>query len=173
MHTYKPEQGTYHSYYDSYVQLTDDVPPVFLLERSLAQQLEFYRSIPEEQWNYRYAAGKWNIREILCHVTDTERIFAYRALAFSRGDQTSLPGFDENAYADGSGASDRSMDDLIEEYRAVRSASLALFRSFNTEQWKKTGTANGNISGTLPIAFIIAGHEMHHSRVIRERYLGQ
>lgn len=173
MHTYKPQPGTYHPYYDSYIQLTDDVPPVLLLEQSLAQQLEFYRSIPEEHWDYRYAPGKWNIREILCHVTDTERIFAYRALAFSRGDETPLPGFDENAYADGSGASARNMNDLMEEYRAVRSASLALFRSFNADQWKKTGTANESISGTLPIAFIIAGHEIHHSRVIRERYLDQ
>lgn len=170
---YKPEPGTYHPYYDSYVQLATDMPPVLLLESSLAKQLEFYQDIPAEKWDYRYAPGKWNIREILCHVTDTERVFAYRALAFSRGDHTSLPGFDENMYAANSGASDRNSQDLLEEYQAVRAATLALFRSLSADQWKSTGTANGNISGVLPIAFIIAGHEMHHSVVIRERYLGQ
>jgi hypothetical protein len=131
----------------------------------------FLQSIPESKTGYRYAEGKWSIKEVLQHIIDTERIFAYRALCFSRNEASELPGFDENSYSDNSAADKRQWDDLVEEFAAVRKATELLFSSFNQEQIERNGVASGNPNYVLGIGFIIAGHVEHHQRILKERYL--
>lgn len=118
-----------------------------------------------------YAPGKWTLKEILGHLIDDERIFAYRALCVARLDPAALPGFDENVYVAATSFESRSMDDLLREYRAVRAATIALFESLTPEEWLRKGTVNGYVASVRGLAFHIAGHELHHLRVIRERYL--
>ena len=118
-----------------------------------------------------YAPWKWTLKEILGHLIDDDRIFAYRALCVARLDPAALPGFDENAYVAATSFDSRSMDDLLREYRAVRAATIALFESLTPEEWLRKGTVNGYAASVRGLAFHIAGHELHHLRVIRERYL--
>ncbi len=132
--------------------------------------LEFLSSIPEVKFDYRYAPGKWSVREVLQHIVDAERVFSYRALVFARKDTTSLPGFDENEYADNSFASSRDWNDLVEEFTHLRRASEKMFASFNEEQLNATGTANNNVISVKAIGYVVLGHAMHHMNVIREKY---
>jgi hypothetical protein len=129
------------------------------------------RALPEEKLNYRYAEGKWTIKEILAHLIDDERIYTYRALRFARNDMTELPGFDQNAYAPQSGANERTMDDLLEEFAAVRRSTIALFNSFDDRVWTRTGVGSGNVMSVRAAAYHIAGHELRHVNTIKERYL--
>jgi DinB superfamily len=117
-----------------------------------------------------YAPGKWTVHEILQHIMDTERIFQFRALSFARGDAALLPGMDENAYASSSGASNRDIADIISEMITVRNASISLFKSFDKEMLLRTGTANNTLNSVLAIGFFIAGHQIHHFKVMEERY---
>jgi len=131
----------------------------------------FFARIPEAKRSYRYARGKWTIQEMLQHMIDTERVFAYRALCFARQDKTSLPSFDENSYADHSGANRRDWYDLIEEFKAVRRSTEILFRSFNKKQLETVGIANQHPVSVMAMGFVIAGHVNHHLRILKERYL--
>ena len=134
--------------------------------------IELLNSIPESKWDYRYAEGKWSIREVVQHIIDAERIFCYRALRFARKDDTPLPGFDENTYVDNSDAGRRSKEDLVTELQTVRQSSFHLFKSFTKEQLDRSGTANGKPIYVKGIGFIIIGHALHHKNVLMERYLG-
>src|SRR5258706_9454087 len=133
--------------------------------------IQFMESIPPEKYDYRYAAGKWTVKEVLQHIIDAERIFGYRALRFARKDPTFLPGFDENSYADNAKADKRDWKNLLEEFKAVRKSSEFLFGSFDDEQLDAVGTANNNSNYVLGIGFIVVGHSVHHRNVLRERYL--
>jgi uncharacterized damage-inducible protein DinB len=133
--------------------------------------IKFLKKIPADKINYRYAKGKWTIKEMLQHIIDAERIFSYRALCFARKDATPLPGFDENDYADNSKAAKRDWNELIEEFKVVRRASEILFGSFDKNQLDSTGTASGRPVYVLAIGFIMVGHINHHLNVLRERYL--
>lgn len=120
-----------------------------------------------------YAPGKWTLKEIVGHLADDERIFTYRALCIARGDPGELPGFDENLYVSGAGFERRPLADLLAEYRAVREATLTLFAGLPHEAWLRRGTVNGYIASARGLAFHIAGHELHHLRILREKYLGR
>lgn len=141
------------------------------LEISLHDFIRFVQDIPMDKFDYRYAEGKWTIKEIIQHVTDTERIFSYRALRISRNDITALPGFDENDYALNTNANDRHLQSLLTELSIVRQSTLALFKSFSEEQIKRIGIASNHEISVRAIGFIIIGHQKHHQKVYKERYL--
>lgn len=167
----RPETVEYHEYYHRYVQLVPDGNVVDTLERQLAETLELLGSISEEQAAHRYAEGKWSIKELVGHIADTERIFAYRALRIGRGDKTPLPGFEQDDYVPQGGFDGRTLVDIADEFANVRRATLSLFRSFPAEAWVRTGTASERPISVRAIAYITAGHELAHKAILRERYL--
>jgi uncharacterized damage-inducible protein DinB len=128
-------------------------------------------ALSEEQLLHRYAPGKWTIKEVLVHLVDDERIYAYRAMCFARGEQQSLPGFEQEDYAANSGANERSLESIMEEYEAVRRSTIALFGSFTDEALARWGNANGYMCTVRGLLYHLAGHELHHLRIIKEKYL--
>lgn len=167
----RPEKTEYFEYYDKYVQL---VPHGNLLDQFQTvheQTKKLILSLSEEQLNYRYADRKWCIKEILIHLADAERVFAYRALRFARKDTTPLSGFDENLYVPQSKAADRNITDILREFSSVRKATLELLLSFDDDMFKRSGKANDKEISVRALAYILLGHEMHHVNVIKERYL--
>ncbi|WP_347158509.1 DinB family protein [Pontibacter chitinilyticus] len=130
------------------------------------------QGLTEEQLLHRYAPGKWSLKELLVHMMDAERIFAYRALRFARQDKTELPGFDENAYVPPAKADSRDMISLLGEYTAVRMATIELFKSFDAEALNQKGVASGKVCTVRALGYAILGHEVHHLKIIRERYVG-
>jgi hypothetical protein len=159
-------------FYKAYVKLVEHPDVLQAMRISGYRTMELIHSIPEAKTDFRYAEGKWSIREVLCHMIDAERIFSYRALRFARNDKTPLSGFDENEYARHLNASARSLKQIGDEMQHLRTTSVDLFESFNAEMLKLKGTANGNEMSVVALGFIIAGHETHHCKVLRERYLG-
>lgn len=157
-------------FYHGYFRQVGDHEPRHLMKQHLADNEAFFLNLPAEKWNYAYAEGKWTVKEVLGHIIDAERVFQYRALRFSRNDQTELPGFDENAFVAAGNAKHRSVESMIKEYVAVRHSSLALFEGLSPEELKRTGKANGYTFETGWMAYLIAGHEMHHIQVLHERY---
>ncbi|MFV8337240.1 DinB family protein [Flavobacterium sp. RSP29] len=164
-------ENEYASFYAPYINALGEVNLMEELEISLHDFIRFVQNIPMDKFDYRYAEGKWNIKEIIQHVIDTERIFAYRALRISRNDETPLPGFDENYYIANTEAANRSIQDLLTEFSAVRHANLYLFKSLSEEQMKRTGTASNTVVSVRAIGFIMIGHQKHHQNVFQERYL--
>jgi len=136
-----------------------------------AKLKEFYNGLPEEKADYAYAEGKWTIKELLQHIIDAERIFAYRALCFARKDSTPLPSFDENAYAEHSYAAERTFQSLKDEFNAVRASTDLMLSSFNEDQLNASGTASNKHITVNALTFIIYGHLLHHKAIIEERYL--
>lgn len=161
----------YNSYFQSYIDRMahTDLWEAFSNHREL--MTDFIENIDESKLLYRYAEGKWSIKEVILHMIDTERIFSYRALRIGRNDKTHLHGFDEVFFAEYSAADTRSVASLIEEYRAVRIATQVLFRSFTPAVLAQVGVVNNNNVSVRAIAFIILGHEKHHLEIIKERYL--
>jgi uncharacterized damage-inducible protein DinB len=167
----RPEATEYVPYFHQYIQLVKGDHPIKALENQIIAMQAFLSEIPEEKENFRYAEGKWSIKEIIGHLIDTERIFGYRALCYARGDKTNLPGFEENDYVANANFEKRSFYNLVHEYNLVRTSHLALFKSFDANALNQIGIANGNKLSVRAIIFIIAGHELHHLKVIREKYL--
>ena len=132
---------------------------------------EFFKLIPSDKLNYRYSEGKWTVKDIILHLIDAERIFAYRALRIARNDITELPGFEENDYVIEANASERSLSSLLEEYKMVRNSTICLFKSFTNEQLERLGVASESSVSVRAIGVIIQGHEKHHLEIIKERYL--
>ena len=132
---------------------------------------DFYNSLPEEKANYAYAEGKWAIKQLMQHIIDAERIFTYRALRIARKDPTPLPGFDENAYADNDGSSNRTLQSLKDEFNAARASTDFLLNSFSETQLNETGTASNKSITTNALCFITYGHLLHHKLILEERYL--
>jgi uncharacterized damage-inducible protein DinB len=141
------------------------------MEENLRATREFILSLPEERLAYRYAEGKWTIKEILVHVSDDERIYAYRALRFARGDKTELPGFEQDDYAAHSGANARDIEDILAEFADVRRATVSLFKGLDREALVRVGVADGKVMSVRAAAYHIAGHELRHVNIIKERYL--
>lgn len=166
----RPASGEYAQFYHGYVSA---VPDGDLLE-SLARQGEdtaaLLSAVDEERSRFRYAPGKWSIREVAGHMADAERVFTYRALTFARGDTVQLPSFEETAWARVSSADRRALAAHVHELRAVRAATLALFRGFTDVEVGRTGTASSNLVSVRALAWITAGHERHHVKILRERY---
>ena len=161
----------YASFYAPYINALGEVNLMEELEISLHDFIRFVQNIPMDKFDYRYAEGKWNIKEIIQHVIDTERIFAYRALRISRNDVTPLPGFDENYYVANTEAANRSIQDLLTEFSAVRHSNLFLFKSLSDEQLRRIGIASNAAVSVRAIGFIMIGHQKHHQKVFEERYL--
>ena len=141
------------------------------LRNSTRELFSLLKSIPPEKHDHRYAEGKWTIKEVVQHMIDGERVFTYRALRFARKDDTPLPGFDENLFAQTAKADKRSWNDLVEEFAALRKSTESMFASFDNEQLEQSGVANENSNYVLGIGYILAGHVNHHCQVIKERYL--
>jgi len=158
------------SYADYVSRVPAGVDILDLLERQRESTLGRLARLPESRGVYRYAPGKWSIKEVVLHMSDTERVMAYRALRVGRGDQTPLPGFDENVYAPASGADAVPLAELAQALSDVRRATLALFRHLPPEAWTRRGTASGTPVSVRALAWIIAGHEHHHVEVLGERY---
>ncbi len=167
----KPLEGEYVPYFMTYIQLVPDGADVLeCMEDNMMDTEELILSLPKKKHEFRYAEGKWTIKEIIQHLIDTERIFCYRALCFARAETTPLPGYEENDYAANSFANNRDIDSLLDEFDQVRSCTLSLFKSFDKTVYEKTGISNGHPLSVRAIAYILAGHELHHMNVIRERY---
>lgn len=169
----RPAADAYGDYYKNYIALVNHDDLVEALADSESKSNQFWKTISEEQGNYRYAEGKWSIKEMLQHIIDTERIFSYRALAFARGEKIALPGYDENAYADNCKAGTRSMKEMVEELELVRKSTIVLFKSFDESVLDNLGYASGSNLSVRAAGFIIVGHEIHHMNVVKERYLKQ
>lgn len=166
----RPDLSRVPSFYHNYISHVpqDDLAEAFNVQTPAF--IEFIESIPSEKYDYRYADGKWTVKEVLQHIIDAERVFSYRALRFARKDPTFLPGFDENLFAENAKADKREWKELVAEFKVVRMASEALFSSFDDDQLDATGTANNNSVYVLGIGFILVGHCMHHMKVMKERY---
>ena len=171
----KPSQlqpTEYASYYGNYIaQVSEEYTLVEELEISLHRFIKFVQNIPMDKFDYRYAEGKWTIKDIIQHVIDAERVFAYRALRFARNDATALPGFEENDYVDEAHGNTRTIMELLTELSAVRHATLLLFKSFSEEQLLRSGIASNNPMSVRALGFVMIGHQNHHQRVFEERYL--
>lgn len=167
----RPDLSKIPKYYQGYVKAIEgeDLIPALINSGNLT--IDLIKAIPEASGDYRYAEGKWTIKEVLTHMIDAERIFSYRALCFARNDKTELPGFDENDYAIESNAGSRRLYKILEEFNNVRASTIDLFGSFNEEMLQRTGVSNGNKMSVNAVGFIIGGHESHHRQVLNTRYL--
>lgn len=169
----KPDLISIPSFYQKYVESVEGEELIPALINSGNLTIDMIKSIPETSGDYRYAEGKWSIKEVLIHMIDAERIFAYRALRFGRNDKTELPGFEENDYAVASNAGARKLYKILEEFNNVRAATIDLFSSFSDEALARTGSANGAEMSVNAIGFVIVGHETHHRKVLSERYFSK
>lgn len=163
----------YNPYYQPYMDVLGE--EVKLMDQLIDGKdifISFLRDIPSEKLNFSYADGKWTLSEILMHLIDAERVFQYRALRFARKDSTPLPGFDQDIYVPESNANQRSKDAIVSEYAAVRESSINLFKSFSDDELKRLGSASGSDMSVRALGFVICGHQAHHLKIIRERYLG-
>lgn len=166
----RPQSNDYAPFYGKYVMLVPDGNFLEILDTQLAEMKQLLEPLTEEQAEFRYAPGKWSIKETLGHINDAERIFAVRILRIARGDQTPLPGFEQDDYVRDSNASSRKISDLLEEFVAIRRATIALVRSLDDASWLRRGVASGKQVSVLAIAFIIAGHALHHRNIFQEKY---
>ena len=167
----KPDATEYNPYYGKYISLVADSDIIALLSQQLDETLALLGSIPESLAGFRYAPDKWSIKELIGHVIDTERIFAYRALRFARNDQTPIEGFEQDNYVRSASFDDSTLAELASEFAHVRRANLFLFKHLDEEAWKRRGTASDNEVSVRALAYIIAGHELHHMEILRSRYL--
>lgn len=167
----KIDLQTYPVYYHSYIEKVPKGEPLELLDFVLKESLKTLVMISEDKGSYRYAEGKWSIKDILQHLIDTERIFCFRALSFARGEQKEIFGYDHDAYVENAKADLRTVKSLLEELRRVRQSTIDLFQSFSDEMMFKKGKANGVELSVAQILYIILGHEIHHIGVIEEKYL--
>ncbi|MDZ4810718.1 MAG: DinB family protein [Bacteroidota bacterium] len=167
----RPELATIPEWYHRYINQVEGNDLVAAMKKQTPAIFRFLNNIPPEKRNYRYGKDKWTIKEVLQHIIDAERVFAYRGLCIARKETVSLPGFDENDYADNSKAKKRNWADMIEELKAVRRSTEILFGSFDKEQLSTVGIANNNPVSVMAIGFILVGHINHHIKITRERYL--
>ncbi|HYF31481.1 MAG TPA: DinB family protein [Chitinophagaceae bacterium] len=158
-------------YYQNYIKLSPDDNVVKALERNTKNFRRLLKKIPRKKVDKAYAEGKWTIKELLQHIIDAERVFAYRAITFARKDSAALPSFDENAWAANSLAVQRDWKDMIEEFKSLRAASEKMFSSFDDSQLRSIGNASGKDINVLALGYIMSGHVEHHINIIKERYL--
>ncbi|MFD1257159.1 DinB family protein [Mucilaginibacter terrae] len=167
----QPQPGEFAPFYAGYVARAAEGDILQTLTQLKESTYTFFTIIPAEKEDFAYAPGKWTIKQVLNHIIDTERIFAFRLLCFARQDANAMPGFDENAYADSADVSARSLSDLATEFKALREANLYLYRSITPQQSLYTGMASGKVISIRSLLYIIAGHELHHLAILKERYL--
>jgi hypothetical protein len=167
----RPEPTEYAPYHERYISLVPGTDIIGTLESQRREMLILLCGRDEKDGDFRYAPGKWSLKEVLGHVCDGERIFAYRALRIARGDRTPLPSFEQDDYVRNSPAARRPIADLIEDYIAVRRATLTLFRTLDEAAWTRRGIASDAEISVRALAYIIAGHELHHRRILEHKYL--
>ena len=166
----RPEVDEIPSHYVAYIQRVPEPDPVIVLAAQIEDTTALLHGLSDAEAMYRYEHGKWSIKEVVGHLTDVERIMAYRALRIARGDTTPLPSFDENAYVPVAKFDARSLPDLVGELRTARAATLALLRTFDADAWRRRGTASGKPVSVRALAFMIPGHERHHVEILKTRY---
>lgn len=165
-----PEPGEYAGYFAKYVQKVGEGDIVEILARQARETEHWLVQLSEEQASFRYAEGKWSVKEVLGHIIDTERVMSYRALRVARGDAADLPGFDQDVFAGNAPHDERPLAELLDEYTLVRGATLALLRPLGEAAWKRAGVVSGHTLSARALAYIIAGHELAHAEILRERY---
>jgi len=166
----RPKLGEYKPYFDRYISLIPGNDILSTLEKQLSKTVAILAGRSDEDGSLRYAADKWTVKELLGHMIDTERIMAYRALRIARGDRTPLPGFEQDDFVRGGPFANLLLTDLVEEFKAVRATTLALFRHLRADDWTHRGTVDGHEISVRALAYIIAGHELHHRHILEERY---
>ena len=167
----RPNANEYVPYYDLYISKVPEGDVLELMEGNIAKTRELIAGVDEEKANYRYAPDKWSIKQLVGHLTDIERLFGYRALAFARNDKSPLPAIEQDDYVTHANFDDRPLQDIADEFELVRKSVLAMFRGFDDEIFMRRGTASGFEFTVRAIPFILAGHEIHHIGVLKERYL--
>jgi len=169
----RPEPGEYAPYYDKYISLIEGTDLLATLDSQRRQMMLLLTGRTDDEADFRYAPEKWTAKQVLGHVCDAERVFAYRALRIARADPTPLSGFDENEYARNSPVAHRPLADIIEDYIAVRRATITLLRNLDDAAWARRGSANNNPISVRALGYIIAGHELHHRRILEEKYFAR
>lgn len=167
----RPDPSEYNAYYGRYISLVPDGPIVERLRDQIQETLGILRSLPEARGDHRYAPGKWSIKEMIGHVADAERVFSYRALRIGRGDETPLPGFEQDDYVKNGRFEARTLRHLVDELETVRKGTVLLLEGLEDAAMMRLGTASGFPVSVRALAYITAGHELHHRAVLRERYL--
>ena len=167
----RPERTEFAEYYSTYVDKVPDGDIRQILEAQSVEVPRLLEAIPEAQAEYRYAADKWSVREVVAHINDCERLFTFRAFWFARGFDGPLPSFDQNVAMIGANANARRWADHVAEFRSIRAATLALFENFSAEAWDRRGIASDNPVTVRALAYITAGHVAHHVGLLKERYL--
>src|ERR1700680_2986122 len=166
----RPEPSEYVPYYERYISLVLGSDILATLDAQRRNTMKILCGRDEADGDFRYAPGKWSAKQLLGHVCDTERVFAYRALRISRGDQTPIEGYDQDDYVRNGPFAQAPLAELIEDYIAVRHATLTLFRNLDEPAWSRRGVANKNEVSVRALAYIIAGHELHHRKILEEKY---
>lgn len=167
----KPQPGEYAAHFEEYIREVPEGQLMSLLELQPEEAMLKLGTLSDEAGNYKYAEGKWSLKEVLGHISDTERVMSYRLLRIARGDKTPLPGFDEELFVSHANFERLSILQLLKEFSLVRSSTLSLVRQLDDEAWQRIGTASGEPVSSRALAYIIAGHATHHFRIIRERYM--
>ena len=167
----RPEPTEYAAYYEKYISRVADGNIVTVLGQQIDNSVTLLNGLSDAQAGFRYAPEKWSVKEVVGHLIDSERVFGYRAMRFARNDQTPLSGFEQNDYVEAAAFDDQSLSDLASEFEHVRRANLHMLRGLNGEAWDRRGEANGNGVSVRALAYIIAGHELHHMDIIRTKYL--
>ncbi len=166
----RPEADEFAPYYGTYISKVPEGDILATLRSQASEMARWGAGLTEAQGALRYAPDKWSVRQVIGHLADAERVFVYRAMCFARADQTSLPAFDENAYVANAAFDDRALRGLVEELQAARAGTLAFFDSLSDQELQRRGTANGRAVSVRALAWITAGHEAHHRRILKERY---
>ena len=167
----KPETSEYNPYYEKYISLIEEGELLNALERQPSELRSLLNGLDEEKGKYAYADGKWSIKEVLSHLVDGERIFGYRVLRISRGDETPIEGFEQDGYIENSHANERSFEDLLEELSLQRNANLLMLKNLRDDGWKRLGTASQSPVSVRALGFIMAGHVRHHINILKDQYL--
>jgi uncharacterized damage-inducible protein DinB len=169
----RPQAGEYADFQEGYISIVPGDDAFESLSAQASATIDVLRSLPAERETFRYAPGKWSVRETVGHMIDTERVFAYRALRFSRNDQTPLPGFEQDHFIEGGRYDHIQLANLLEEFETVRRSTVFLFRNMNQEMLHRKGTASGREMSVRAIAWAIAGHELYHMKLFRENVLSR
>jgi hypothetical protein len=167
-----PDRSEYDPYYQKYIELVPESDIINSLAAQTDELRDLFRDVPDERGTNSYDDGKWTIKEVISHLIDGERIFAYRVFRIARGDKTPIEGFEQDGYVENSHANRRSFADLLGEFRRLREANLAFFRNLEAGDWVRTGTANKVEISVRSLAWIMVGHIRHHVGILRSRYLG-
>ncbi len=166
----RPEKTEYAEYYETYISLVEETDIISAAENQIDELNDLFSAIPEEKGDFRYAEGKWSIKEAAGHLIDGERVFSYRALRIARGDETPLAGFEQNGYVINGNYGNAKLSDLIEELSLLRRSNVLFFKNLTGEAWLRTGTASDAAVSVRALAYMMVGHIRHHTNILRQRY---